>query len=130
MYTELTYKEKKYSNNYEEVERTIRVHKEWGMYTAQGNQVMRKKAENLVKNILKEKNGNRSAIKYLQLFDKYFKSYQKSADENKICSGAHDTAVREEIWFFAESVAKSIRISSDSLDDLWDQRHRYKRKSK
>ena len=96
-----------------------------GRFSAMGK---KKKADALVKNVIKEKNGKRSTIKYLQLFDKYFKSYQKSADQNKVCGEANDTAVREQVWCFAEMVAKSIRVSSDAIDGLWDERHRYKRK--
>lgn len=108
----------------------ISVPKRWGMYTPQGNQTMRKKAETLVKNILKAKNKSGSVVDYLHAFDKYFKSYQRYADTSKTGREANDTAVREQVWCFAEEVSKSVRVSYDALDDVWNQRHRYNSKKK
>lgn len=122
MHTELTYKVTKHNCNYETVERTIRTPKDWGMYTPQGNQAMRKKANTLVKNVLKVKNNSNNYIDYLKCFEKYFKSYERGT-RTKTCAESGDTMVREMVWGFAENVGKSVGISYDALDDLWNRRY-------
>jgi len=124
MQTVLTYKSEQRQPS-TTVEREIRPSKEWGMFTPQGNQAMRRKAETLVKNVLKVRNSDRSVLKYLHAFDKYFKSYQRYADTSKTGGEANDTAVREQVWCFAEQVGKAVGVSYDALDDIWEQRHRY-----
>ena len=122
----LTYKEISYSQK--TIEKEVKIPKNWGMFSAQGNQIMRKKAESLVKNILKVKEKNPcDIISYLKCFDKYFKSYQKTLSTNKNYKEAGDTCVREMIWGFAESVGKSLGISEETLDELWNVRHDYKK---
>lgn len=119
--TELTYREEKRNTTREYVERTIQVSKDWGMFTPQGNQQMKKKAQTLVKNVLKVKNSTDNYIDYLKCFEKYFNSYERGT-RTKTLSESSDTMVREMVWSFAERVGKSVNISYDALDDLWNRR--------
>ena len=111
------------------VDLLIKVPKKWEMYTPQGNQVLEKKAKTLVKNIQKVKNTTQDYIDYLVAFDKFFKSYEKSSYENKTCEGSRDKEVRIMVLSFAKNVAKLISVSEESIESLWNQRHKYKKKS-
>lgn len=107
----------------EKVEKTVKVPKDWGMSTPQGNQGLRKKANTLLKNILKIKNSESKDkyINYLNAFQKYFRSYERGT-RSKTYSESRDTAVREQVWCFAEEVSKAVGVSYDALDDLWERR--------
>jgi hypothetical protein len=99
------------------VEKTVQLQipKEWGMYTAQGNKSLTKKAEILVSKI----ESTTSTIERLALFAKFFKSYRKMS-QFKSFRGAGDTAVRECVWDFALEVGKCVGIDYSTLDNIWD----------
>jgi hypothetical protein len=93
----------------------LKVPRDWGMFTPQGNRSLRLKAEKLV-NKVKE---NDSTLARLNAFVEYFKSYRKLSN-TKTMSEASDTMVRELVWSFAVVVGRCVGISDSTLDNLWN----------
>ena len=93
--------------------------KDWSMYTPQGNQAMKRKAESLIKNLEKVKESGGSLSSYIRAFEKYLNSYTKGC-KTKTCQEAGDTEVRNIVWSFVETSAKSVGVSSTTINDLWN----------
>lgn len=93
----------------------LKIPKEWGMFTSQGNRSLRLKAERLVAKIKDEKD----FTKRLRAITLFFKSYRKMSD-SKNMGEADDTAVRELVYDFALKLGKCVGISSYTIDDIWE----------
>jgi len=115
----LTYTDTIRRTETETVERTLTAPKEWGMYSPQGNNNMKKKAESLVKNLEKAD----SYSNKIKAFEKYYKAYNKACNsQSKVMAEAGDTEVRECVWFFSLKAGKAVGVNEGTLDDLWEQR--------
>jgi hypothetical protein len=99
----------------------LNIQKDWGLFSPQANQAFYRKAQSLVKKLEKATASRANHLKILNIFMVYFKSYQRSC---KSYDEASDTAVREEVWGFALSMAKLNGVSYDELDKLWEERYR------
>jgi len=105
----------------EKRERTLEVPKKWAMFTAQGNSRMRTKALKLVKKLeVSELYSDK-----VKAFEWYFKAYYNAClSKSKVMSEASDTAVRETVWCFALKAGQTVGVSEDTLDDLWNNKHK------
>jgi len=113
----LTYTETVRRTETETVERTLSVPSRWAMFTAQGNNRMKKKAESLVGKLEKAE----SYSDKVKAFEQYFKAYRRACrSTSKTMAEASDTAVRETVWFFALQAGQAVGVSEGTLDDLWD----------
>jgi hypothetical protein len=93
----------------------LKIPRDWGMFTPQGNRSLRLKAEKLV---LKVKE-NESTMARLNAFVEYFKGYRKLSN-TKTMSEAGDTMVREMVWSFAVALGRCVGVSDSVLDNLWN----------
>lgn len=96
----------------------VEAYKDWSMYTPQGNQAMKRKAESLIKNLEKVKASQGSLSNYIHAFEKYLNSYVKGS-KTKTCKEAGDTEVRNIVWGFVANSAKAFNVSSSTVEELW-----------
>jgi NAD(P)H-nitrite reductase large subunit len=113
METGLFYKQEWKTTQVKTIE--LRVPKDWGMYSIQGNKSIRLKAEKLVKTVKRTS----STIEKMKAFTDFFKEYRR-LQKTKTMAESGDTAVREQVWGFAVDLGKCVDLSYSTLDKLWE----------
>ena len=97
----------------------LSITKKWGMNNSQANQVFYRKANSLVKNLLKEVRRESSYSQYIKCFEKYFKSVHRSIDRNNSCLEATYKNVEEKCYSFAQEISLLVNVSEEVLSDVW-----------
>lgn len=92
----------------------IRPYDEWSMFTKYGNDVLKKKAQRLIKQV--QEATTFSAIAHA--FEIYVKGYNKTTKSKKTLE-AGDTDVRDGVYGFALRVAETIQIG-DLFEAIWN----------
>ena len=99
---------------------SISISKKWGMKNSQANQVFYRKANSLVKNLLKEVRKDGRYSQYIKCFEKYFRGVHKSIAGNESCLEAmFKEEVEEKTFSFAKEMASLVGVSEDALNDVW-----------
>lgn len=111
-----------------ETKKVVEVPKKWGMRNPQGNQVLQRKAETLINNVVKIQEKEGRVIDYLPHFQKYFDSYESSIINNTNCKEANQDSVKAAVWSFAREVSQEVEVSEACLTDLWNSRRSKVRK--
>lgn len=89
----------------------------WGMFSSAGNRVITNYAKALMGDLHKAQGIEK---KQESAFLKYFTKYHKLAWQSRTHGEAGDTDVREQVWGWAESVARELGFDTYILDKLWD----------
>lgn len=99
---------------------TIRVPKEFGMFSSAGNRSLELKSQTLIKSLSKIKiRSSDRQVECVKAFTKYFKSW-KQMSKSKHMKECTDTEVRNCVRDFAETCAKIVRTPKEMIDVIYE----------
>ena len=88
----------------------------WGMYSTAGNRSLNKKAQILMEDL---RTGAGDIVLETKALSKYIRSYRR-LNNTKTMAESSDTAVREQVWSFAQQAGSAIGWSQDAVDNIWE----------